>query len=108
MPKKSLEQEIAEFMQFWDGHQMEKFLRDIIPMFEMFDIQDDSEWMNEGGSEEDAINIKMIRAAYIVSKIAENHAGKLARMKIDFKNLWKRLEERVQSEHLEEEGTGTE
>ena len=38
--KRTLDQEINEFLEFWDGDQMCAFLRDIIPLFELFDVEE--------------------------------------------------------------------
>lgn len=42
--------------------------------------------------EEDKTNVRLIRTVYLMSKIAESHAGTLVTIKVRFKDLWKRME----------------
>lgn len=68
------------------------FLRDIIPLFDLYDVEDDSDWVKDAVGEEDLQNVRLIRTVYLVSRIAEFHAGVLASLKINFKDLYKRME----------------
>lgn len=90
--KKTLEQEINEFLESWDCKQLTSFLRDIIPLFELYDVEDEDDWVKEAVGEENERNVRLIRTVYLVSKIAEFHAGKLCTIKINFKDLYKRME----------------
>lgn len=98
MTKKTLEQELCEYLQLWNGKQMIAFLKDIIPLFNMFDTEDSSEWEEGTEAEEEALNVQIVRSAYLISRIADRHSGKLALMRVKHKDLWKRLEERVAQE----------
>lgn len=90
--KKDIEAEINEFLEYFDCQKLVNFLRDIIPLFELYDVEDDGDWVKEAVGEENERNIRLIRTAYLMSKIAENHSGILASIKIKYKNLWDRLE----------------
>lgn len=90
--KKTLEQEINEFLEKWDSDQMCAFLRDIIPLFDLYNVEDDSDWVKDAVGEESTTNVRLIRTVYLVSRIAEFHAGVLSTLKINFKDLYKRLE----------------
>lgn len=90
--KKTLEQEINSFLERWDCGQMIAFLRDIIPLFELYDVDDEDDWVKDAVGESNERNVRLIRTVYLVSRIAEFHAGKLCSMKIDFKDLYKRME----------------
>jgi hypothetical protein len=90
--KKTLEQEINEFLEKWDRDQMCDFLRDIIPLFDLYNIENDSDWVKDAVGEDDLQNVRLIRTVYLVSRIAEFHAGVLSTLKINFKDLYKRLE----------------
>lgn len=93
MPKhKTIEDEINDFLEMWDCNQMQDFLRDIIPLFELYDVDENNDWVKDSVGEEDERNVRLIRTVYLVSRIAEFHAGKLCHINIEFKNLWKRLE----------------
>jgi hypothetical protein len=90
--KKDLEQEINEFLEYWDCNQMSNFLRDIIPLFELYNVEEDSDWVADGVGSDDVRNVRLIRTVYLISKIAEFHAGKLCMVNIRFKNIYHRLE----------------
>lgn len=98
MPKKTLEEEINDFLDVWDCKQLTAFLRDIIPLFELYDVEDEDDWVEKrvGGGEENVRNVRLIRTVYLVSKIAEFHAGKLSTIKINFKNLYQKMDKRKQ------------
>lgn len=92
MPKRTIENEINSFLEVWNCQKLTSFLRDIIPLFELYDVEDEDDWVKNAVGEENERNVRLIRTVYLMSKIAENHAGVLASIKMNYKDLWKRLE----------------
>jgi len=92
MPKKTLDQEIHEFIEKWDFSRMASFIEDTYPIFQLFDIEQDHDWIKNIVGEEDERNVRIIRMVYLISKFADAHAGRLSSLTVNFKNLWKRLE----------------
>ena len=92
--KKDIKDEINEFLEDWGTDSIISFLRDIIPLFELFDVEDENDWVEKqvGGDESNVATIRLIRTVYLVSRIAEFHAGKLCSLKIKYPTLWKRME----------------
>ncbi len=90
--KKTLEQQINEFLDVWDCKQQIAFLRDIIPLFELYDVEDEDDWVKNAVGEEDERNVRLVRTVYLISRIAEFHAGKLCSIKTNFKDLWQKME----------------
>lgn len=90
--KKDLETEINEFLNYFDCQKLTNFLRDIIPLFELYDVEDEDDWVKNSVGEENERNVRLIRTVYLMSKIAENHAGTLASLKMNHKDLSRRLE----------------
>ena len=90
--KKTLEQEINEFLEKWGCDHMMAFLKDIIPLIDLYNVDEDDDWVRDCVGEENLQNVRLIRTVYLISKIAENHCAMLASVKINFKNMWKRLE----------------
>ncbi len=90
--KKSIEDEINAFLEKWDCKKLCDFLRDIIPLFELYDVEDEDDWVKEAVGEENERNVRLIRTVYLVSRIAAFHAGTLCCINVEFKDLWKRLE----------------
>lgn len=95
MPKKTLEQEINEFLEKWDVNQMCDFLRDTLPLFELYNVDDSDDWVKDIVGEENKTNVRLIRTVYLISIIAERHAGPLANIKINFKDLHSRMEKQI-------------
>lgn len=89
---KTIEEEIDQFLQEWDCDQQMDFLRDIIPLFELYDVEDEDDWVRDAVGAENERNVRLIRTVYLVSKIAEMHSRKLCWINVKFKNLWKRME----------------
>lgn len=93
MAKRDLQTQINEFLEVWDCDQQEKFLKDIVPLFELYyDIGQDMELFEKEETAQDAATVRLIRAAYLISKIAEYHSGKLATVKMSYPGLWRRME----------------
>lgn len=90
--KKNLEQEINEFLDYFNCEKMIKFLKDIIPLFELYDVEDEDDWVKDAVGEEDERNVRLIRTVYLMSKIAENHSGSLAMIRSRFPNIWLKME----------------
>ena len=85
MAKKLLEQELCEYLQLWDGKQMISFLEDVMPLLNVFNTKDDSEWFENCEDEREALNVQIIRCAYIISRIADHHSAKFALMRAKHK-----------------------
>ena len=92
MRKKTIEQEINEFFELWGEKELVDFFKDIFPLLELYNVDENDDWVKDAVGEEDTRNVRLIRTVYLLSKIADNHAGKLARTSAYFKNIWKRLE----------------
>lgn len=93
MAKKTLEEEINSFFHDWNFEQMDEFLRLVRPLTELFPDNEDDDWIREAVDENDLQVVRMVRMVYLVSRLAEFHAGKLCTIKIRFKDLWRRLEQ---------------
>jgi hypothetical protein len=95
--KKNIEQEINEFLDSWDCQQQMAFLRDIIPLFKLYDVDQEDDWVQYevGGDEENVQTVRLIRTVYLVSRICAFHAGRMSVINCNFKNLWKKIENQV-------------
>jgi len=78
--------------EYWDSDKMCAFLRDIIPLFELYDVEDEDDWVADAVGNENERNVRLIRTVYLISRVAEFHAGTLASIKINFRDLYKRME----------------
>lgn len=92
MAKKTVDQQIVDFMLDFGPDRLTKFLEDIVPLFELFDVEDSSNWVSDIVGKENEAPVTMIRTVYLMSIIAENHAGMLCTLRMKYKDLWKKME----------------
>lgn len=93
--KKTIEQEINEFLEKWDCKQLTLFVNDIIPLLQLYDVDEEDDWVRDSVGEDNLRNVRLIRTVYLISKIAENHSAALCSTKMNFRNIFKRLEDTV-------------
>lgn len=91
--KKDLETEINEFINYFNCECLQSFLRDTIPLFELYNVEEDDDWVEKAVGKDNEQNVRLIRTVYLMSIIAENQAPILVGLRSKFKNLWKRMEE---------------
>lgn len=89
---KNIENEINDFVNEWDLRQMMKFVTDIAEIYHLYDCDDEQDWVKDEVGEENAVDVRLIRTVYLLSKLADEHSPKLATVKFKFNKLWKRLE----------------
>jgi len=92
MKKKDIETEINEFLNYFDCEKCTNFLRDIIPLFELYDVDEEDDWVRKKVGDEDMLNVRLIRTVYLMSIIAENHGPVLVGIRSKFRNMWQRME----------------
>ena len=94
MTKKNfnVEKEINDFLQIWDFDQMTSFLKDVYDLFDLYNVDEENDWVADIVGKSDTRNVRLIRSVYLISRIAEFHSAKLCSINIRFKNLWKNLE----------------
>lgn len=103
MPKRqSIEDQINSFLEIWDCEQLTAFLSDVIPLLELYNVDRDDDWVADVVGKENATNIRLIRTVYLVSRLADYHTGKLAKVKIDFKDLWRKMEKECALEFIDD------
>jgi hypothetical protein len=93
MAKKTLENEINEFLEVLDIQSLIALLECTIPLTELYDVEENSDWVENYVGKDEVSTIRMIRTVYLVSKLADRSGGKLATIQARFKNLWKKLED---------------
>jgi len=93
--KTTLEEEINLFLEKWDYEQNVSFFDDIIPLLELYNVDEDNDWVKDVVGDEDVRTVRLIRTVYLVSKLAQKHSGMLSVINIRFKDLWKRMENHV-------------
>lgn len=92
MAKKLLEDEICEFLDDWGADQMRQLIMDIFPLIELYDVDEDEDWLKDIVGELETRNVRLLRTVYIISKLAWNHAGRLVQLNVKYKKLWEKME----------------
>lgn len=90
--KNSIQDEINEFFEVWDCEQMQRFLADIGSIFELYNVDDVTDFVCAEVGPDDETNVRLIASAILISRFAENHSGILAIIKMRFKKLHERIE----------------
>ena len=90
--KKSVEEEINEFLEVFNKRDLSNLLTDILPLFELYNVDDENDWVRDAVGKEDSKNIRLIRTVYLLSWFIDMNVGKLCSVKAQFKDLWKRME----------------
>jgi len=96
--KKDIETQMVEFTKYFGSKKMVSFIEHLMPLMQVFHTNDQSDWVIDKVGVENERNVRLLVVAYIVSKMAENHAGTLVYINIHFKGLWKALEEEAEKE----------
>lgn len=97
--KKTIEQIINDALDDWGRAQQWAFLRDTMPLLELYNVDGDDDWLEQevGGDEENVRTIRLIRSIYLISRIAEFHADKLIHFKCTYPNLYKKMSSIVEA-----------
>ena len=90
--EKDIEDEILAFMDTWNKTYLEELLRRTIPLYELYDIEDDSDWVEEEVGQQNVRNVRFVRTAYLISKLCDFLGPRIATTNMRHANLWKKLE----------------
>lgn len=89
--KKNIDQEINEFLDTFGRKDLESFLISVLPLLELYNVDESSDWVRDAVGVADCRNVRLIRTVYLLSILAEAHANKLYSVRLRFKGLWKRI-----------------
>lgn len=92
MARKTVEQELAAMILDFPAEDLISFLQYIVPIFELYDIEDESDWVEDEVGEDATHNVRILRTFYLMSRLADTQTGMLARLKMKYGGLWKRME----------------
>ena len=94
MARKTLEEDINDFLDIWDEAQLANFLRYILPLIKLYNVDDDNDWVKDivGGDEENVRTIRLIRTVYLMSKLCDAYSEIFCRTNAAFRRLWEKIE----------------
>lgn len=95
MPKKTVEEELNDFLDQWHAEDMIELFEEIIPLIVAYQIStnEEGELKLPEDFHSDKKGVMIAKTAYHMVRIAERFAGKLVGLKVQFKGLPKRMEE---------------
>lgn len=96
MSKHSVDVDIHRFLELWPRETLVSFLSDVVKLFELYNVDDQDDWVADEVGQENVQNVRFIRTVYLISRIAELHAGKLCKIKIELKELYRRMENLIE------------
>lgn len=88
----TIEQELIEFFKLWDFEKLSELMRDIIPLVDLFDTRIEKDLVDEFIADQDKQNVVLIRTAYLISILCDNHYSILSSTKIRHSGFFKRLQ----------------
>ena len=90
--KRDIHTELVEFYETWRTSDIENFLRECICLFELYDVEDENDWVEKAVGKENEMNVRMIRTVYLLSRISDFFSGKMCKTNGTHPKLWQRLE----------------
>lgn len=91
--KKSINDELNEFLELWDARSFVHFIELIGELYMLYDIDEEKDWLADKVNEEDIRGTRLARTFYVMSKLCDDFSGKIATTKVNFPKLWKRMEQ---------------
>jgi hypothetical protein len=91
----TIEEQINEFLLYLNKDKLQNFILDVLPLFELYDIEENADWVAEIVGD-DADKIRLIRTVYLMSKIAALHGPTLKNLDKRFRNLYLDMEKVIE------------
>ena len=102
MKRKTVEEDINDFMECVGDEGMTQFLKDSFALIELYNVTQEDDWIKEAhadASDHEVRKLRIIRTAYLLSRFAEFNAGKMVELKMRWKDLWRRMEKEAEKEN---------
>ena len=92
MKKNYIERELNKFLEVWDYDKISEFFRFIEPLIKLYDISEQEDWVATEVGEDSALNVRLIRTVYIMSRLSHEFAATLVKLNCQFPRFFERLE----------------
>jgi hypothetical protein len=96
--KKTLEDQINQFLEIWSGDDLIDLMRILCRVFESCDHDESDFPQFYGKDQEEIANMRIIYAVYMLSQIAEKFSGKLLITKMNLPRLYERMEKVIKDQ----------
>lgn len=98
--KKTIHEEVNEILDIVNVDCINLFFKELYYLFELFDVDEKDDWVEKLVGKDNVREVRLIRACYIVSRMAEHFSSKFCSVKAHHPNFWKRLQQYVEDEKL--------
>lgn len=89
---KHLEKELVDFLDTWTIQELGKLMGCVKPLFELYDCDEEDDWVLQQVGEENYMNVRLIRTVYLLSRLSEWFGGVFSLTKSRHPKLWERIE----------------
>jgi hypothetical protein len=73
LKQNTLENEIKSILGIYGANELISLIEDTYELFELYNIDEQDDWIREEVGEEKTRDIRLIRTAYLLSRLAEHH-----------------------------------
>lgn len=106
MAKRSLEEELDEFLELWGLREMLSFVEDFGEILHLYNVSEEDDWVEKAlGEKVHVRDVRIARTIYLISRAAEVYGGRLCRIKAAHPGLWRRMEKAAFDENVKCEKT---
>ncbi len=92
MSKKTLEEEVSEFVEFWMERDLISIMTQMKRIVNLYEFKEGCDWVGEEVNLEDADGIRLITACYLMSKFCEFNVGAMLTANTKFKRIWEKMD----------------
>lgn len=90
--KLQVSEEVSLFLERYTLEDLQSLLKEILGLIDLFNVDEQNDWLKDLVGEDNCDNVRLARVVYIISRLAEFHAGKLLKIRLEFPHLWERME----------------
>ena len=87
-----LNSDIEKILGVYRCDQLISFFYDTAEIIKLYNVTDEDDWVRDIVGEHDVKNVRMARTAFLLSRIAHNHADLLKKVKRIAPGFWQRAE----------------
>ncbi len=94
MPKDEspINSQVHGILKIFGPERLISFINDMWELFELYDVDEDNDFVSNEVGEENCREVRLARTAYLLSLVASNHSKALEKIQKKFPDFWKQAE----------------
>lgn len=100
-----LNSDIEKIIGIYKCDQLISFFYDTSEILKLYDVTDENDWVRDIVGEQDVRNVRIARTAFLLSRLAHNHADLLKKVKRVAPGFWQRAEKQKELADVDKERT---